>query len=342
MSITETCYDPDIIKPPLEAFLHLLKTRPDAGFVRFMDHDPSDFLTVKQTAGLIARIAKWLTNNYPFPIVGLNMGRERYLIPMIFGSWLAGKTAAIFSLSWTHETKKAIMERLGVFMTIHCKYVPTGAAYPSTPVDEILSLVGEEEMFPQKIVANPRICWIMHTSGTTGVPKSVVIPTRAVIEELHNTLPVYYPSMHDSDIPMTSAPTFLASHALMSRVPVVRACYVFPSPTFDEMATLGSADAAARLILSGLETASRRVDFTPTLMRCVHSLAYAKFGTEPSWGHIELVRILGEVVSARDFKLMRSMFPSAKLLSVWGMTTWYLLFIFAPCKLGILLGAAHF
>ncbi|KAJ3333486.1 hypothetical protein HDU76_007475, partial [Blyttiomyces sp. JEL0837] len=264
------------------------------------------------------KIAWWLKCNIEGDIVGLYMGRERLLFPTIYGCWLAGKSVAIFSLSWPRKLLETIAARLQISTLVADRYPPS--AFPFVVLSHVLdsrNMVANVE-FEFAGLKGPKVAWTMHTSGTTGTPKSVAIPMTSVTSNAKNYVHAYS-SLRNSKFPVTSSPTFLSTHFLAGWSPFLRCNLILPDPTkIDESDFLRSASNAAQVLVETLNGGATKADFTPTLLKCVNSIM--ELSGISGWHQVNLCRIFGERVTTNDFVIMRRMFPNANLMAIWGMT----------------------
>ncbi|KAG9315665.1 hypothetical protein JVU11DRAFT_3311 [Chiua virens] len=116
--------------------------------------------------------------------VGLHMGLEIDYVAAAHAIWLSGRTVVFLSPEWTPEVLHIILERADVNLVLFgscvppatpgVRAVPTYALVDSMkPPSHVISPPSEEV-----VETTPVICSITPTSGSTGVPKSIVYPMR--------------------------------------------------------------------------------------------------------------------------------------------------------------------
>ena len=110
--------------------------------------------------------------------------------------WLSGRTVVFLSLKWTPEVLQTILERANVHLILFGSSEPP--AVPGVRAVSTFSLVDSPKPpshvippSPEEVVETvPWICSITPTSGSTGVPKSIVYPmgrSLAVLSEESST-----------------------------------------------------------------------------------------------------------------------------------------------------------
>lgn len=103
--------------------------------------------------------------------------------------WLSGRTVVFLSLKWTPEVLQVVLERANVHLILFGSSEPP--AISGVRAVSTFSLV-EYQQPPSHIAPPsseaveivPLICSITPTSGSTGVPKSIVYPMRRSLQVL--------------------------------------------------------------------------------------------------------------------------------------------------------------
>lgn len=115
--------------------------------------------------------------------------------------WLSGRTVVFLSSKWTPEVLQTILERANVRLVLFGTSEPP--AVPGVRAVSTYSLVDSatppSHVLPpsldEVVETVPRICSITPTSGSTGVPKSIVYPMRRSLAVLSEESSVHFKAM---------------------------------------------------------------------------------------------------------------------------------------------------
>lgn len=112
--------------------------------------------------------------------------------------WLSGRTVVLLSSKWTPDVVQIILGRADVRLILFGSSEPPAA--PGVRAVSTFSLVDSPKPpshvlapSPEEVVETvPRICSITPTSGSTGVPKSIVYPMRRSLAVLTEESSAYF------------------------------------------------------------------------------------------------------------------------------------------------------
>jgi acyl-CoA synthetase (AMP-forming)/AMP-acid ligase II len=104
--------------------------------------------------------------------------------------WHSGRTVVFLSTKWTPEVLEVVLARSFVSLVLHGEATPPplSKAFAVSTID-LMDAPSAQAYFPapmpSEIVARiPVICSITPTSGSTGVPKSIVYPMKRSLSVL--------------------------------------------------------------------------------------------------------------------------------------------------------------
>jgi hypothetical protein len=110
--------------------------------------------------------------------------------------WLSGRTTVFLSPKWTPDVLESILKRTDVQLVLYGTTSPAAdLPVPSFGTFDYVSPLPPSFCPPPQgfevVEKVPLICSVTPTSGSTGVPKSIVLPMRkslAVLDEESSTL----------------------------------------------------------------------------------------------------------------------------------------------------------
>jgi len=300
---------------PTEALLQVTKQHPLKTAVKCGEEEWSYaalWVRVRRIADEIRRLA---SENTGCPI-GLHMGLEIDYVAAAHAIWLSGRTVVFLSSKWTPEVLRVVLERANVHLVLFGSLEPpaiSGVRFVSTfsfiecqqPPSHVLPPSSTEA-----VDVVPLICSITPTSGSTGVPKSIVYPMRRSLEILSEESSTLLQSMDGQWL--RGGTTFLRPLFEIRRFMFNQTTlYLDPSNSVQDQCT-----ALYKELESTRCSQMLRVYFTPSVFRAFADLAQMRAGGSllPSgFNRVYWMVIGGESLSIRDLELARNVFPSATI-----------------------------
>ena len=189
---------------PTEALLRVARTRPFAPAVRHRSSTWSYAALWARVRELAKHIEKLDQSLGP---VGLHMGyvfsRSRPLaypsdpgsnsleidyVAAAHATWLTGRTTVVLSPKWSPDVMSAILERSQVTLVLYGNTKPCAMSVQTVCTTDLVDAKPPTVCPPpasyEAVRKVPVICSITPTSGSTGVPKSIVYPMKRALSTL--------------------------------------------------------------------------------------------------------------------------------------------------------------
>ncbi len=168
----------------------------------------------------------------PDAVVGLQLERSVELVVGILGTLKAGGAYLPLDPKNPAERTSFILKDAGVqaFLTAHTEPASPGSSHPaSLNIHEILREAGEEKDLATD-VEEENLAYVMYTSGSTGPPKGVMVPHRALrnhMEWMTRTFPLTdrdrvlqrTPFNFDASVWEFFAPLMMGARLILARAP---------------------------------------------------------------------------------------------------------------------------
>lgn len=161
-------------------FLDRVAARPHAVAVEDARGSFSYAELAGRAAGIACRLAE--AGVRPGDRVALHMARDRHAVAAVLGIVVAGAAYVPLDSDWPAERVAMILEDAGCRAVIADAAGRAASGATSCPVIEAETLAAcAAETAPEVQDDDSRPAYLMYTSGSTGVPKGVLVPQRAVI-----------------------------------------------------------------------------------------------------------------------------------------------------------------
>lgn len=175
-------------KTVVRLFEDQVKKTPDAVAVRYKGRD----FTYQQINNMANQLAHYILNHFPSskPLIGLLMNKSHLLIVAILGIIKSGKGYLALDPKYPTQRIAFILQDTQTELVI-----TDGEMKKNLPVERVKILPldekwpeieNQDEHNPGLTISPEDIIYTMFTSGSTGIPKGVVVPHKAVIRLVFN------------------------------------------------------------------------------------------------------------------------------------------------------------
>jgi ABC-type multidrug transport system fused ATPase/permease subunit/acyl-CoA synthetase (AMP-forming)/AMP-acid ligase II len=298
---------------PTEALLEVAKHHPFLTAVKCREDQWSYAALWARVRQIAAKIHDLDDTRNP---IGLYTGLEIDYVAAAHAIWLSGRTVVFLSSKWTPAVLQTILERANAHLVLFGSSQPP--AVPGVRAISTFSLV--DSMKPPSHVVPPSseevvetiplISSITPTSGSTGVPKSIVYPMRRSLAVLSEESSAHLKPMDGQWL--RGGTTFLRPLFEIRR-------FMFNRTTLYLDASTSVADQCNALCEELESTRSSqilRVHFTPSVFRAFADYAQMRAGGSRlprGFNRVYWMVIGGESLDVRDLELATVIFPTATI-----------------------------
>ncbi|KAI9209217.1 uncharacterized protein BJ171DRAFT_485774 [Polychytrium aggregatum] len=280
---------------------------------RTAEHDVPETLTFKQFWDLCQAVAQSLkalpgweaTGDF----VGIYVDIDINWPVAIYSLWILGKSPAVFGTHWSRPVREAIVERLDVKFVLHGAVRPgvtPGIALVSVPTlrqqATVVPVPADRAYCAERLPTIEAVC---HTSGTTGIPKSIFTT--------FSKLTVDMDLLHGRILkPFTVvlAPTFGTSMAMVSSMAKNRCTMWLAKPTDDISTKIAR---IAGMLRDGVSMVLSSSSYLRLL------IAYAEAHREV-WPSLDSYYLTGELVTPAMIEAAKGVFPHADIRCMFAST----------------------
>ncbi|KAI9204127.1 uncharacterized protein BJ171DRAFT_582503 [Polychytrium aggregatum] len=300
------------LHPSLD-FVEAVQQIPDFPAIRTTENDTPEIMSFKQLWDLCWAVAKYLKDQPGWHQSGDNVGiyvdTDSNWPVAAYSLWLLGKVPVTFGPGWTRSVRETVCERLGINFVLHGAVHPgdiTGVALVDLPsVRAAISVVpvpADRSLCPEHI---PEVTAVCHTSGSTGVPKSVNISTTRAPRRMSllngNEL---------KSCAIVASPSFGTSTAMVVAMTRNLSTIWLSKPTAD------SSTRTAR-VAEMLRNGAALTLSSPSYLRLL--LSYAQAHGEV-WSSVETYYIAGELITPALITAAKNVMPNAEFRCLYSST----------------------
>lgn len=243
--------------------------------------------------------------------------------------WLSGRTTVVLSPKWPQDIMSAILERTQVKLVLYGNTRPGPMPVQTICTTELIDPRPPTVCSPpasyEAVQKVPVICSVTPTSGSTGVPKSIVYPMKRALSTLdEESSTLLKPkdgqwlrggTVSPPFLPVFSLPSDHTFQTFLRPLFEIRR-FMFNQTTLYLDEAISVTDQCASLCAELENKANSqllRTHFTPSVFRAFVDYVNMKFGPEHSFHRLYWVVIGGESLSVEDLKLAKKIFPKATL-----------------------------
>ncbi|WBW70831.1 AMP-binding dehydrogenase [Schizosaccharomyces osmophilus] len=280
--------------------------------------------TFKELLCRVNTIAKFCNDLGLGKTVGIHMGHELDFLSTIFALWATGRTCVIFNHVWSQKVVDALVQRLDISDLLYHEYAP---AFQVNSLNVISFACLQTDLNAPCIGAGlePEVALINHSSGSTGVPKSMPFLMKKYAFGYDYGTPEF---MNHLSTPMIMAPSFALTTLSWLNALYCDGSLLYPSSSISSNFTSTSeAEQLAWNVYYALRAGCERLIILPNLLVLTLQIIPDKSESFPS---CKLVAAGGEMVPANMYHICKRVLPNAIIYPQYGTTESGLVSFFAP------------
>ncbi|EPY51354.1 male sterility protein [Schizosaccharomyces cryophilus OY26] len=307
----------DLVPTPVSRFLEKATNEPDEPFVDFYtENGIQKTYSHLDVLHRVNTIARFYQKNLPSgATVGVFMRQEVDLVCSILALWATGHTGVIFNEDWDEDVAAVISDRLHisflVFSDLTEKY-----HLPGVKTLHLTTLETDPTAPRIQVGHEPEIALINHSSGSTGIPKSIPYRMEKYVPAADWGIPEL---SHNLTTPLIMAPNFaLTTMVWMTALLAPGGRIMCPSMhTRTPVPVSSKAEQLAWNVHYALRYGSERLLILPKLLMLMLQTTIRENETFPN---CKKVVVAGEMVPSNLVQSCQSVFPNAKIGAAYGST----------------------
>ncbi|EMD36217.1 hypothetical protein CERSUDRAFT_115161 [Gelatoporia subvermispora B] len=299
---------------PTEALLQVAKSRPFAIAIRCGKTEWSYAALWQRVRELANKIDELETEGRP---IGVYMGLEVDFVAAAHAAWLSGRTVVYLNSKWTPEVLSVILERSNTGLILYGDSVFPGVDGSRSVCTfdfvsrEPAAFVGLPPVH-ESVDRVPLVCSVTPTSGSTGVPKSIVYPMSRSLDVLTEESTTLLKPRDGQWL--RGGTTFLRPLFELRRFMYTQTTLYLDSAT----SVAGQCENFANELEDSSNMQPLRTHFTPGVFKAFVDYVKLKYGENKSWDRVYWMVIGGENLNPQDLALAKKIFPQATLACNYG------------------------
>lgn len=282
------------------------------------------FISVYNERGIVAKytytellrrvntIAKFCDDLGLGKTVGIHMGHELDFLCSIFALWATGRTCVIFNQIWSQQVVRVLVKRLNISDLLYHEYKPkfevdtlNATSLASLPLDIDAPCI--------RAGLEPEVALINHSSGSTGVPKSMPFLMKKYALGYDYGTPEF---MNHLSTPMVMATSFALTTLSWLNALYCNGNLLYPSSSISATCT-SEAERLAWNVYYALRAGCERLIILPNLLVLTLQIMPDK---EECFPACKLVAAGGEMVPANMYHTCKRVLPNATIYPQYGTT----------------------
>ncbi|EPY52227.1 AMP-binding dehydrogenase [Schizosaccharomyces cryophilus OY26] len=310
---------------PVARLLRNANETPDHRFIYvYNEYGVVAEYTYKELLRRVNAVAKFCNDLCLGKTVGIHMGHELDFLSTIFALWATGRTCVIFNHIWSQGVVHALVQRLDISDLLYHEYAP---AFQVDSLNVISFACLQTDLNVPCIRAGlePEVALINHSSGSTGVPKSMPFLMKKYAFGYDYGTPEF---MNHLSTPMVMAPSFALTTMSWLNAFYCNGSLLYPSSSISSnFISTSEVEQLAWNVYYALRAGCERLIILPNLLILTLQIMPDKSESFPS---CKLVVAGGEMVPANMYHICKRVLPNAIIYPQYGTTESGLVSFFAP------------